>query len=118
MDLIKKRMKNQEERREEEKRVKKEVKQMSEDLRQNMSKEIINNIFKVNLKYFRSIERGTEDSWRHRLFLSQNNKTGNQNKLFQKMIAAPFSDAQQYLVYEQVKKVWLKDKNMQIENDR
>ena len=86
------------------------IKSMAEDLRKNLSAEIIKDIFHDNIEYFKNVEQGFEKSWRYDAF----KKGGGQNdkNLQFSMIGSPFSDDQQDLVYEEVKAIWLKDKKM------
>lgn len=106
-----------------EKRIKQqnEIKRLqiqSEKLRQNLTQKDIKHIFKANLKYFKGIEAGFETSWRNKMYRATTKRTENETFLRSKMIASPFSDLQQDQIYEEVKKIWLKDAKMQRENNQ
>ena len=52
------------------------------------------------------------------MFRNPKNKTKNETVLHQKMIAFPFSDLQQDLIYKEVKNTWLKDTKQQLKNNQ
>ena len=95
-----------------------ELYRSNEALRKNLSEKDIKMIFKANLAYFKQIKSGLETSWRHKLFRNPKNKTKNETVLRQKMIAFPFSDLQQDLIYKEVKNTWLKDTKQQLKNNQ
>ena len=106
----------------EEKRQRKEIEIIdlqiqSDNLRQNLKEKDIKKIFAVNLRYFKKIKLGLENSWRHTSYLSSKNKAKNINHLRTKMIGPPFSDIQQDQIYAEVKKVWLHTRELQKQND-
>ena len=52
------------------------------------------------------------------MYRATTKRTENETFLRSKMIASPFSDLQQDQIYEEVKKIWLKDAKMQRENNQ
>ena len=119
MEELEERAQQLRKKRERETEISKELQIQSKHLRENLSERDIRIMFKNNLKYFKKIEIGLEHSWRHKMYHS---KEGNRNLrekyLFSKMISCPFSDEQQEIIEDEVKKVWLKNKKMQMENGR
>ena len=96
----------------------KEVKLMAEDLRKNLSEQDINAMIKNNRKYYQKIEMGQQPSWRHKMFNYPTNKSKNERHLMTKLIAAPFSDTQQDQIFNQLQKIWLPNREMQLKNGR
>ena len=96
----------------------KNVEKDANNLREKMSDEEIRKIFKINLKYFQKIKNGFVQSWRHSMYHSSENKAENQRFLRSKMIGFPFSDKQQDIVYEEVRRVWLNDQKAYFENNQ
>ena len=84
------------------------LQRMGAELRNGLSAENITEIFYDNLEYFMNIEHGIETSWRYTAFSAP----GNAQRLRFRQIGAPFSDAQQDKVFDLVKGIWLKGKNM------
>ena len=52
------------------------------------------------------------------MYIYPTNKNKNERHLMTKMIAAPFSDIQQDQVFNELKKIWLPNKEMQMKNGR
>ena len=75
-------------------------------------------MFKNNIRYFKNLQKGLENSWRHNMFYSSQDKAQKDRFLFQNMIAAPFSTIQQDIVWNEVRNVFLKDEKMQMKNNR
>ena len=92
----------------------KEVKLMAEDLRKNLSEQDINAMIKNNRKYYQKIEMGQQPSWRHKMFNYPTNKSKNERHLLTKLIAAPFSDIQQEQIFNELQKMGLPNKDMQL----
>ena len=119
MEELEERAQQLRKKRERETEISKELQIQSNRLRENLSERDIRIMFKNNLKYFKKIETGLEHSWRHKMYYS---KKGNRNirekYLWSKMISCPFSDVQLEAIEDEVKQVWLKNQNMQMENGR
>ena len=117
MDNIEKRRNAAEERRQQKEIEVIKLQHLSDNLRQNLKERDIKKIFSANLRYFKSIKLGLQNSWRHTKYLSPKNKAANINHLRFKMIGPPFSEIQQDQIYAEVKKVWLNTKETQKQND-
>ena len=96
----------------------KKIKEKADNLRKNLSEETIKDIFKINLKYFKNLQKGLENSWRHDLFYQAENKAQNERLLLHNSIAAPFSDSQQEAIWNEVRKIWLQDQKMHMKNNK
>ena len=83
-------------------------------LRKELTEEKLKEIFFHNLQYFKDVKSGVEKNWRHKLYKSPGNSDPT---LRAHMVGPPFSDAQQDLVYEQAKEIWLTDMDMYRENN-
>ena len=89
--------------REKDKKEAKRLKEMGEQLRKGLSKENIKEIFHDNLEYFKNIELGKEDSWRFAKFKD----ASKEQELLFRQIGEPFSEEQQDIVHDEVKKLFL-----------
>ena len=94
-----------------------EIQIQSDHLRQNLTETQIKKIFHANRKFFKNVSLGLQPAWRHRLYMSSQNKSRNITFLRTKMIGQPFSDSQQDMIYEEVKKVWLNTRDLQLKNN-
>ena len=90
-----------------------ELIQLADVLRKELTEEKIEKIMAKNLEYFEDVKTGLEKNWRHKLYVSPGNSDP---KLRSSMVGAPFTDLQQDIIFEQVKNIWLKDKDMDREN--
>ena len=89
--------------REKDKKEAKRLKEMGEQLRKGLSKENIKEIFHDNIEYFKNIELGKEDSWRFAKFKD----ASKEQELLFRQIGGPFSEEQQDIVHDEVKKLFL-----------
>ena len=87
---------------------------MAHILRKELTEEKMKEIFFDYLQYFEAVKSGVEKNWRHKLYSSPGNSDPT---LRAHMVGPPFSDAQQDLVYEQAKEIWLRDVDMYRENN-
>ena len=93
------------------------VRKLADHLRENMTKTIIKKMFKNNQNYFKKVKMGLHQTWRHKLYMSSENKARNLNILRFRMVGPPFSDNQQDIIYEEVKKVWLNTRELQLKDN-
>ena len=77
---------------------------MGQELRISLSNENIKQIFYDNLGHFHDIRNGKVKTWRSTWY--NNGKSGS---LLGHLLSGPFSDIQQDVIYDEVKKNFLKD---------
>ena len=77
---------------------------MGHDLRISLTNENIRQIFSDNLEHFINIRNGKVKTWRSTWY-----KSGKEGSFLGHLLAGPFSDTQQDVIYEEVKKNFLKD---------
>ena len=77
---------------------------MGQELRISLSDENIKQIFYDNLEHFNDIRNGKVKTWRSKWY-----NNGNEDSLQGSLLSGPFSDIQQDVIYEEVRKNFLKD---------
>ena len=77
---------------------------MGQELRISLSNENIKQIFYDNLEHFNDIRNGKVKTWRSKWY-----NNGNEDSLLGSLLSGPFSDLQQDVIYEEVRKNFLKD---------
>ena len=87
---------------------------LADNLRKELTEEKIDEIFNENVDYFDDVKSGNVENWRHSLYISPGLS---EQRLRFSMVGPPFTDAQQDYIYEKVKRIWLRDPEMYMENN-
>ena len=118
MAVIEKSIQDHREEMRQKKELSRKIKEKADKLRKDLKEESLKRMFQINLKYFKNLQKGLVSSWRHDLFYKPENQAQNERFLLHNSITQPFSDSQQEIIFNEVRKVWLKDQKMQMENNK
>ena len=87
---------------------------LADTLRRELTEERIKEIFVAETEYFENVKAGLVDNWRHALFVSPGNSDP---QLRKHLVGPPFNDVQEEIVYGLTKQIWLKDRQMYMDNN-
>ena len=90
---------------------------LADDLRTNMTNEVIDKLLDENKKYFDDVKCGLIENWRHKLFNSPCTAENDEQLRFS-MVGSPFTEAQLDYVWLKVQQIWELDPIMNSETSR